>query len=71
MSIHQMNEMKEAYGLGRSRHGGKGAISGLHLNPYTMCIHTLVGGGWPTMQVLVVEIYESDPVHELNRIEKH
>lgn len=35
---------KQIYGLGRSRHGGKGAISGLHLNPYTMCIHTLIGG---------------------------
>lgn len=52
--------MRQIYGLGRSRHGGKGAISGLHLNEYTMCIHTLVGGGWPTMQVLVVEIYEED-----------
>ena len=46
----------KVYGLGRSRHGGKGAISGLHLNDYTMCIHTLVGGGWKTMQVLVVEV---------------
>jgi len=35
---------KEVYGLGRSRHGGKGDISGLHLNPYVNCIHTLVGG---------------------------
>lgn len=52
--------MKKAYGLGRSRHGGKGAISGLHLNDYTMCIHTLVGGGWDTMMVLVVEMYEND-----------
>lgn len=52
--------MKRIYGLGRSRHGGKGAISGLHLNDYTMCIHTLVGGGWMTMQVLVVEVEEDE-----------
>ena len=37
--------MKEIFGLGRTRHGDKGAISGLHLNDYTMCIHTHVGGG--------------------------
>lgn len=55
-----MKQLKQAYGLGRSRHGDKGAISGLHLNDYTMCIHTLVGGGWDTMQVLVVEVYEED-----------
>ena len=50
--------MKKIYGLGRSRLGGKGAISGFHLNPYVNTIHTLVGGGWPTMQGLVVEVYE-------------
>lgn len=52
--------MKEIYGLGRSRHGDKGAISGIHLNPYTMCVHTLVGGGWKNMEVLVVEVYETE-----------
>ena len=36
--------MKEVFGLGRTRHGDNGAISNLHLNDYTMCIHTLVGG---------------------------
>ena len=55
--------MKNVFGLGRSRHGGKGEISGLHLNDYTMCIHTLVGGGWKTMEVLVVEVYEEDNVY--------
>ena len=53
-------DMKQIYGLGRSRHGDKGEISGLHLNDYTMCIHTRVGGGWQTMQVLVVEVYDED-----------
>ena len=37
--------MKEVFGLGRTRHGEKGAISNLHLNPYMNCVHTLVGGG--------------------------
>lgn len=50
---------KQIYGLGRSR-DTKGAISELHLNPYTMCIHTLIGGGWPTMQVLIVEVDEDN-----------
>lgn len=53
------DRMKKIYGLGRTRHGENGAISNLHLNDYTMCIHTLVGGGgWKTMMVLVVEVYE-------------
>ena len=52
--------MKEVFGLGRTRHGENGAISNLHLNDYTMCIHTLVGGGWKTMEVLVVEVYEQE-----------
>ena len=35
--------MKEIFGIGRNR-DRKGAVCGLHLNDYTMCIHTLVGG---------------------------
>lgn len=35
--------MKEVFGIGRNR-DRKGAVCGLHLNGYTMCIHTLVGG---------------------------
>lgn len=55
-----MKNKKEAYGLGRSRSSvGKGENVSTHLNPYTNCIHTLVGGGWKTMQVLVVEVYEA------------
>lgn len=46
---------KKIYGLGRSRSGyGKGEIIGVHLNDYTMCIHTPCG--YFTMQVLIVEI---------------
>ena len=52
-----MKMSKTIYGLGRSRSNkGKGEWTGIHLNDYTMCIHTLVGGGFPTMQVLVVEV---------------
>jgi len=50
---------KQAYGLGRSRSSsGKGDIVNWHLNPYVNCIHTLVGGGWKTMEVLIVEVYD-------------
>jgi len=48
-----------AYGLSRSR-DKKGRIVKRSLTPYVMAIHTSVGGGWPTMQVLVVEVYEED-----------
>lgn len=51
--------MKQVFGIGRSRSSrGKGEWQNIHLNDYTMCIHTLCGGGWPTMQVLIAEIYE-------------
>ena len=43
----------------RSREG-KGEIEKITLQPYTMCIHTLVGGGWKTMEVLVAEEYEEE-----------
>ena len=51
----------KVFGLGRSRSDkGKGEWTNVHLNPYTNCIHTLVGGGWPTMAVLIIEIDEED-----------
>lgn len=43
------------YGIGRSR-DRKGKVVDLHPLPYTMCIHANVGGGWETMQVLVMEM---------------
>lgn len=54
-----MMKRTAAYGLGRNR-DRVGKVASVHLNPYVNCIHTLVGGGWKTMQVLVVEIYEDD-----------
>lgn len=51
----------KTYGLSRSRSSqGKGEWTKVSLKPYTMCIHTMVGGGWPTMQVLVVEVDEGN-----------
>jgi len=51
--------MKQAYGLSRSR-DKKGKIVKRDLKPYTMCLHTCVGGGRETMWVLVVEVYEEE-----------
>lgn len=48
---------KQAYGVSRSR-DRKGKIVHQELKPYTMCIHANVGGGWETMQVLVMEKIE-------------
>lgn len=43
------------YGLSRSR-DKRGKIVKRALNPYVNCIHTMVGSGWETMQVLVIEV---------------
>lgn len=51
--------MMEAFGLSRSR-DKKGNIVKRSLNPYVNCIHTMVGGGWDTMDVLVVIVYEEN-----------
>lgn len=48
---------KNCYGVSRSR-DRKGKIVHQELKPYTMCIHANVGGGWETMQVLVMEKIE-------------
>lgn len=54
---------RKVYGLGRSRSNkGKGEWTGVHLNPYVNCVHTLCGGGFETMAVLIVEVYEEDHV---------
>lgn len=45
----------EKYGLSRSR-DHKGAIVKRSLMPYVNCIHTMVGAGWKTMEILVVEV---------------
>lgn len=58
--------MSEIYGLGRSRSSeGRGDWTNINLNPYVNCIHTLVGGGWKTMMVLIVEVYEEDEIQNI------
>lgn len=51
--------MKKIYGLSRVR-DKKGNIIKRDLKPYVNCIHTMVGAGYETMQVLVMEVYEKD-----------
>ena len=46
---------KNCYGVSRSR-DRKGKIVHQELKPYTMCIHTFVGGGYESMAVLVAEV---------------
>ena len=46
---------KNYYGVSRSR-DRKGKIVHQELKPYTMCIHTYVGGGYESMAVLVAEV---------------
>lgn len=46
---------KNCYGVSRSR-DRKGKIVHQELKPYTMCIHTFVGGGYQSMAVLVAEV---------------
>lgn len=51
--------LTKAYGISRTR-DERGNITKTELKPYTMCIHTNVGGGWGTMAVLIAEEYEGD-----------
>lgn len=51
--------LTKAYGISRTR-DERGNITKTELKPYTMCIHTNVGGGWDTMVVLIAEEYEGD-----------
>lgn len=48
---------KEIYGLSRTR-DDKGNIVKRSLNQYVNTLHTSCGGGWKTMEILVVEVYE-------------
>ena len=54
--------MKEIYGVSRSR-DKKGVIVKRNLNPFVNCIHTLVGGGYDTMVVAVMEVVYEDLRH--------
>lgn len=49
----------DVFGLSRTR-DSKGAIVKRSLRDHVNCIHTFVGGGYETMQILVVEVYEED-----------
>ena len=49
--------MKQAYGLSRSR-DKHGNIVKRTCNPYVNCLHASCGGGYETMWVLIVEVYE-------------
>ena len=51
--------MKEIYGVSRSR-DKKGVIVKRNLNPFVNCIHTMVGGGYETMIVAVMEVEYED-----------
>lgn len=48
--------MIAAYGISRTR-DRKGAIIKQKTLPWVNCIHTNVGGGWKTMEVLILEVY--------------
>ena len=53
--------MKEFFGYGRTRSGcDKGDLVKRHFNDYVNCIHTMAGGGWKTMEVLVAEFDMSE-----------
>lgn len=57
--------MREVYGVSRSR-DKKGVIVKRNLNPFVNCIHTMVGGGYDTMLVAVMEIeYEQQETGDL------
>lgn len=51
--------MTDAYGISRTR-DKKGVIIKQEPKPWTMCVHTMCGGGWETMAVLVLEVYDGD-----------
>lgn len=50
---------KIIYGLSRTR-DAKGNIIKRSLNDYVNCLHASCGGGYETMLILVVEIYEEE-----------
>lgn len=49
--------LTKAYGISRTR-DERGNITKTELKPYTMCIHTTVGG--TRLAVLIAEEYEGD-----------
>ena len=53
--------MIDAYGISRTR-DKKGVIIKQEPKPRTMCVHTMCGGGWETMAVLVLEVYDGEAI---------
>lgn len=51
--------MNSAYGISRTR-DEKGVIVKQTTLPWVNCIHRNAGGGWKTMEILVLEVYEDD-----------
>lgn len=49
------------YGLSRGRDKKSTIVKQEPMN-YVNCIHTNVGGGWETMWVLVLEVYEDNTI---------
>lgn len=48
-----------AYGVSRTR-DRRGVIVKRDLRDWVNCVHTMSGGGWETMEVLVLEVYSED-----------
>lgn len=48
-----------AYGVSRTR-DSKGVIVRRDVRDWVNCVHTMCGGGWETMEVLVLEVYDGD-----------
>ncbi len=57
--IYETMKRINTYGVSRSRDEA-GNIVKRELKPYTMCLHTRVGTGYETMQVLIAEEYDLD-----------
>ena len=53
--------MKQVYGLSRTR-DKKGDIIKRSLHDWVNCLHASCGGGYETMLILVVEVYENTVV---------
>lgn len=51
--------MVDAYGISRTR-DKKGVIIKQTTLPWVNCVHRNVGGGWKTMEVLILEVYDTD-----------
>lgn len=52
-------ERTGAYGVSRTR-DRKGVIVRRDVRDWVNCVHTMCGGGWETMEVLVLEVYDRD-----------